>query len=94
MCLSERVRECAPGEQWPFDTDFSQLWDCGQRMSGDRKSDWLLLSLGAGSKQDEAETLQLNHERRWDSWHLKEKNSIQGQRGGFIAQSFCAINIY
>ena len=26
------------------------------------------------------ERLLLNHERRWDSWPLEEKNSIWGQR--------------
>ena len=61
MCLSERVRECAPGEQWPFDTDLTQPGDCGQRMSAARQSDWLLLSVGAGPKQDKGERLLLNH---------------------------------
>ena len=32
--------------------------------------------------------------RRWNSWPLEEKNSIQGQRWGLIAQSFCVIKFY
>ena len=58
-----------------------------------------LSSRGAegGSNQDEGERLQLNHERCWEdekNWPLEEKNSVRGQRGGFIAQSFCVIKIY
>ena len=30
----------------------------------------------------------------WDSWPPEEKNSIQGQRRGLIAQSFCVIEFY
>ena len=36
----------------------------------------------------------LNHERYWDSWPPKEKNSVQGQRWGLITQSFCVIKFY
>ena len=32
--------------------------------------------------------------RRWDSWPPEEKNSIWGQRRGWIAQSFCVIKFY
>ena len=32
--------------------------------------------------------------RHLDSWPLEEKNSIQGQRRGLIAQSFCVIKFY
>ena len=32
--------------------------------------------------------------RRRDSWPLEEKNSIQGQKRGLIAQSFCVIKFY
>ena len=41
----------------------------------------------------EIETLLLNNERR-DSWPPEEMNSIWGQRGGWIAQSFCVIKFY
>ena len=44
------------------------------------------------SPQDER--LLLNHERHQDSWPPEEKNSIQGQRQGLIAQSFCVIKFY
>ena len=40
------------------------------------------------------ERLLLNHERCQDSWPPEEKNSIQGQRLGLIAQSFCVIKFY
>ena len=33
-------------------------------------------------------------QRRWDSWPTEKKNSIQGQRQGLIAQSFCVIKFY
>ena len=33
-------------------------------------------------------------QRRRDSWPPEEKNSIQGQRRGLIAQSFCVIKFY
>ena len=42
----------------------------------------------------DSERLLLNHERHWDSWPPEEKNSIQGQRQGLIAQSFCVIKFY
>ena len=32
--------------------------------------------------------------RHWDSWPSEEKNSIRGQRGGLIAQSFYVIKFY
>ena len=44
------------------------------------------------SPQDERSLL--NHERRCDSWPPGEKNSIQGQRRGLTAQSFCVIKFY
>ena len=40
------------------------------------------------------ERLLLNLESQWDSWPPEEKNSIQGQGRGLIAQSFCAIEFY
>ena len=40
------------------------------------------------------ERLLLNHERSRDSWPLYEKNSIRGQRGGFISQSCCVIKFH
>ena len=40
------------------------------------------------------ERLLLSHKRCRDSWPLEEKNSIQGQRQGLIAQSFCVIKFY
>ena len=43
------------------------------------------------SPQDER--LLLNNETR-DSWPPEEMNSIQGQRRGWIAQSFCVIKFY
>ena len=33
-------------------------------------------------------------QRRWDFWPPEEKNSIQGQRWGLIAQSFCVVKFY
>ena len=41
-----------------------------------------------------SERLLLNHKRSQDSWPLEEKKSIQGQRGGLIAQRFCDIKFY
>ena len=41
-----------------------------------------------------SERLLLNHERRQDSWPPEERNSIQGQWRGLIAQSFCVIKFY
>ena len=38
--------------------------------------------------------LLLNMQRRWDSWPLEEKNSIRGQRRGWITHSFCVIKFY
>ena len=29
-----------------------------------------------------------------DSWPLEEKNSVQGQRRGLIAQNLCVIKFY
>ena len=40
-----------------------------------------------------SERLLLNDEMR-DSWSPEEMNSIQGQRRGWIAQSFCVIKFY
>ena len=45
-------------------------------------------------KANDIERLLLNENRRRDSWHLEEKNSIRGQRRGLIAQSFCVIKFY
>ena len=41
-----------------------------------------------------SERLLLNHERGQDSWPPEENNSIQGQSGGLITQSFCVIKFY
>ena len=41
----------------------------------------------------DTERLLLDHETRRASWPL-EKNSVRGQRGGLIAQSFCVIEFY
>ena len=38
---------------------------------------------------EDGERLLLNHERCRDSWPLEEKNSVQGQKQGLIAESFC-----
>ena len=32
--------------------------------------------------------------QHWDSWPPEEKNLIQGQRRGLIAQSFCVTKFY
>lgn len=42
-----------------FDSDLTQQWDSGQRTSGAHQSDWLLLYMGAGTKQDEGKKGQL-----------------------------------
>ena len=36
-----------------------------------------------------SERLLLNHKKHRDSWPLEEKNSVQGQKQGLIAESFC-----
>ena len=36
----------------------------------------------------------MNHKRHQDSWPPEEKNPIQGQRQGLIAQSFCVTEFY
>ena len=45
-------------------------------------------------RQQRIERLLLSHKRGLDSWPPEEKNSIQGQRQGLIARSFCAIEFY
>ena len=49
---------------------------------------------GIESRKKRGERMLLNHEGRWDSWPPEEQNSIQGQRQGLIAQSFCVIKFY
>ena len=46
--------------------------------------------------EDPVERLLLSDKtiRRQDSWPPEETNSIQGQRRGWIAQSFCVIKFY
>ena len=41
-----------------------------------------------------SERLLLTMKRSRDSWPLEEKNSIQDQKQGLIAQSFCVIKFY
>ena len=48
---------------------------------------------GCLEKHKISERLLLSYERPRSSW-LPEKNSIQGQRRGFITQSFCVIEFY
>ena len=59
------------------------LWVCFCLL----KDNWL-------NAYNNTERLLLSRERCRDSWPLEERNSIQVQRRGLIAQSFSIIKFY